>query len=87
MNRFDLLKQTNTDLAARIIIEFGKRFHDNPEALVEHLEGKITEEDLHQINDAALREGRNPIVFIPQVISKGVRKAVEKAIHDTDASI
>jgi len=38
MNRFDLLKQTNTDLAARIIIEFGKRFHDNPEALVEHLE-------------------------------------------------
>lgn len=40
MNRFDLLKQTNTDLAARIIIEFGKRFHDNPEALVEHLESK-----------------------------------------------
>ena len=28
MNRFDLLKQTNTDLAARVIIEFGKRFHD-----------------------------------------------------------
>lgn len=24
MNRFDLLKQTNTDLAARVIIEFGK---------------------------------------------------------------
>ena len=65
MNRFDLLKQTNTDLAARIIIEFEKRFHDNPEALVEHLESKITEEDLRRINDAGRKEGLRPIVFIP----------------------
>lgn len=65
MNRFDLLKQTITDLAARIIIEFGKRFHDNPEVLVEHLEGKITEEDLHRINDAGRKEGLRTIVFIP----------------------
>lgn len=65
MNRFDLLKQTNTDLAARVIIEFGERFHDNPEALVKHLEGKITEEDLHRINDAGHKEGLRPIVFIP----------------------
>ena len=65
MNRFDLLKQTKTDLAACIIIEFGKRFHDNPEALVEHLESKITEEDLRRINDAGRKEGLRPIVFIP----------------------
>ena len=63
-NRFDLLKQTNTDLAARVIIELGEKFHNNPEALVEHLEGKITEEELHQINDAAHKEGLRPIVFI-----------------------
>lgn len=41
MNRFDLLKQTNIKLAARVIMELGERFHNNPEALVEHLEGKI----------------------------------------------
>lgn len=40
MNRFDLLKQTNIKLAARVIMELGERFHNNPEALVEHLEGK-----------------------------------------------
>lgn len=65
MNRFDLLKQTDIKLAARVIIEFGERFHNNPEALVEHLEGKITEEDLHQINDAGRKEGLRTIVFIP----------------------
>lgn len=65
MNRFDLLKQTNIKLAARAIMELGERFHNNPEALVEHLEGKITEEDLHQINDAGRKEGLRPIVFIP----------------------
>ena len=64
MNRFDLLKQTNIKLAARVIMELGERFHNNPEALVEHLEGKITEEDLHQINDAGRKEGLRPIVFI-----------------------
>ena len=65
MNRFDLLKQSNTDVAARVIIEFGKRFHDNREALAEHLESKITEEDLRRINDAGRKEGLRPIVFIP----------------------
>ena len=65
MNRFGLLKQINTDLAARVIIDLGKKFHDNPEGLTKHLEGKITEEDLHQINDAGRKEGSRPIVFIP----------------------
>ncbi len=65
MNRFDLLKQTNTDLAARVIIELGEKFHNNPEALVKHLESKITEEDLYRINDAGCKEGLRPIIFIP----------------------
>ncbi len=65
MNRFSLLKQINTDLAARVIIDLGEKFHNNPEGLTKHLEGEITEEELHQINDAAHEEGLRPIVFIP----------------------
>lgn len=54
MNRFGLLKQINTDLAARVIIDLGKKFHDNPEGLTKHLEGKITEEDLRRLSTTKL---------------------------------
>lgn len=87
ITRFDLFKQTEIDAAAHLIIDLANMFPNDPKSLEAHLRGEVTKEELHQINDAALREGQNPIVFIPQVISKGVRKAVEKAIHDTDASI
>ena len=65
MNRFDLLKQVNIDLAAHLITDLGKEFSDNPGALVKHLEGEVTKEELHQINDAAHKEGLRLIVFIP----------------------
>ena len=65
MNRFDLLKQTDVDFAARLIIELGRMFFDNSEGLARHLEGEVTEEELHQINNAARKEGLRPIVFIP----------------------
>lgn len=53
MNRFDLLKQVDISLAARLIVELGNMFQDNSEALEEHLSDEVTEEELHQINDAA----------------------------------
>ena len=63
MNRFDLLKQVDISLAARLIVELGNMFQDNSEALEEHLSDEVTEE-LHQINDAAQKEGKSPLVFI-----------------------
>lgn len=65
MNRFDLLKQVDISLAARSIIELGKKFQNNCKALEEHLLGEVTEEELHRINDAAQKEGKSPLVFIP----------------------
>ena len=44
MNRFDLLKQVDISLAARLIVELGKMFQDNSEALEEHLSDEVTEE-------------------------------------------
>ena len=64
MNRFDLLKQVDISLAARLIVELGKMFQDNSEALEEHLSDEVTEEELPQINDAAQKEGKSPLVFI-----------------------
>lgn len=61
---FDLLKQTEIELAAKIIIILGQSF-DNPKELKKHLEGKVTEEELHEINHAALKEGKLPLIFIP----------------------
>lgn len=64
MTLFDLLKQTDVKLAACVIIDWGKMF-DNSEALEKHLKNEVTEKELHQINDAALKEGKSPLVFIP----------------------
>lgn len=65
MNRLDLLKQTNVSQASRLIIGLAKMFPDDTEALEKHLSGEITKEELHQINDAARKEGLSAIVFIP----------------------
>lgn len=62
MKRFDLLMQTDTLLASRLIIDMGRMF-DNPEELQSHLEGDISEKELQQINAAALKEGRQPLSF------------------------
>lgn len=64
MNRFDLLKQVEIGLAARLIIDLGKMFN-TPEALERHLQDEVTEKELHRINDAAQREGKSQLVFIP----------------------
>lgn len=64
MTLFNLLKQTEIELAAEIIFILGRSF-ENPEELRKHLEKKVTEEELHEINHAALKEGRPPLVFIP----------------------
>lgn len=65
MTRFDLLKQTDIGLASRVIMELGKMFPDDSEALEKHLTTKITEDELQQLNEAARREGRSPLIFIP----------------------
>lgn len=62
MTRLDLLKQTDSTLAASLILMLAKQFASEEE-LQEHLETEITEEELQQINDAAQREGRQPISF------------------------
>lgn len=60
--RFEMLKQLDVLLASKLIISMGQRFND-PEALQKHLEGEISEEELQQINDAARREGHQPLSF------------------------
>lgn len=65
MNRLDLLKQTDVSQASHFIIGLAKMFPNDSEALEQHLSKEITKEELHQINDAARKEGFSPIVFIP----------------------
>ena len=65
MNRLDLFKQMEVQLAADAIIELGKKFSDDEKALKDHLLGEVTEEELRQINSAALQEGQLPLVFVP----------------------
>lgn len=72
MNRFDLLKQVDISLAARLIVELGNMFQDNSEALEEHLSDEVTEEELHQINDAAQKEGKSLLVFISWTVITAV---------------
>lgn len=62
MTRYDLLKQTDISLGATIIFDLGKKFRSRAE-LEKHLEGEITEKELQQINDAALKEGNQPLSF------------------------
>lgn len=62
MTRLDLLKQTDSALAASLILMLAKQF-TSEEELQEHLETEITEEELQQINDAAQREGCQPLSF------------------------
>ena len=62
MRRIDLLIQTDTLLTSRLIIHLGRMF-DNPGELQSHLEGEVTEKELQQINDAARKEGRQPLSF------------------------
>lgn len=63
MTRFDLLKQIDDMLfAADIILGLAYEFND-PDRLREHLEGTITKEELQQINEAAQKEGRQPLSF------------------------
>lgn len=64
MKLFDLLKQTEITLAAELILALGKSF-DDPEDLQKHLENEVTEEELHEINHAARKEGKLPLIFIP----------------------
>lgn len=60
MIRFDLLKQTDTALAASLILMLAKQF-DEEDKLQKHLETEITEAELQQINAAAQKEGRQPL--------------------------
>lgn len=55
MTRFELLKQTDIVLAARLIFYMGKMF-DDPEELREHLATIIPKKELQQINAAAQME-------------------------------
>lgn len=62
VTRLDLFKQLDVVLASRLICALGKLF-DNPEDLEKHLSGELAEEELQQINDAALKEGNQPLSF------------------------
>lgn len=64
MNRFDLLKQCDISLASELIYELGRMF-DTAEELESHLHGEVTEKELQQINDAARKEGKSSLIFIP----------------------
>lgn len=62
MKRFELLKKTEVYLAARIIFELGKKAKC-PGDIEAVLISEISKEELQQINEAALREGRQPLSF------------------------
>ncbi len=66
MNRLDLFKQMEVQLAAGAIIELGKKFSDNEKALKDHLLGEVTKEELCRINNVAVQEGQPPLNYIPQ---------------------
>lgn len=62
MNRYELLKKIEVHLAARIIFELGKKAKC-PGDIEEVLISEISKEELQQLNEAALREGRQPLSF------------------------
>lgn len=62
VTRLDLFNQLDVVLASRLICALGKLF-DNPEDLEKHLSRELAEEELQQINDAALKEGNQPLSF------------------------
>lgn len=62
MTRFGLLKKLDVSLASNLIFNLRTMF-DSPEQLREHMSSEITEEELRQINDAALGEGHQPLFF------------------------
>lgn len=52
MTRFDLLKQLDIDLAAKLIFIVGRKY-DNAEQVREHLAVEFTEDELQQMEAAA----------------------------------
>ena len=52
---------------ASCIILLGNQFpkEDDRDALVKHMMGEITAEELQRINDAVLERGGSPLIFIP----------------------
>lgn len=62
MTRFDLLMRCNISLAAELIYGLGKDF-DSPEELEKHLREIIPDEELQEIKQAALHEGRYLLSF------------------------
>lgn len=62
MTRFDLLKLLDVSLASEIIFDLSKKF-DSADKLKKHLCEVVTEKELQQINEAAQREGTQPLSF------------------------
>lgn len=62
LNRFNILKQLELSLAARIIWELGKKT-ETPEEVEKILASEVPKEELQRINEAALLEGRQPLSF------------------------
>lgn len=60
--RLDLFRQLDAILISRLICVLGK-LYDDPEDLQKHLSEALTEEELQRINDAAHKEGRQPLSF------------------------
>lgn len=62
MTKFELLKMLDIALASEIIFGITKRFQD-AKALEKYLSEEIPEIELQRINDAARKEGRQPLSF------------------------
>lgn len=63
VTRFDLLKKLNDSYMFSQIIFYSTQEHENPESLHEFLLEKIPEEELKKINNAASRDGCQPLSF------------------------
>lgn len=57
-----MIKQLDLGSASSILYDHARN-SESPEAFQKALERRMTEEELQRINDAALREGRQPLSF------------------------
>ncbi len=62
MTVFDLLKQLELEHFCSLIYVATRDF-ETPEKFKDALQSEITEKELQRINEAALKEGRQPLSF------------------------
>lgn len=90
MTVFDLLKQLELEHFCRLI-SAAKRDFESPDSFMDALQSEVTEEELQRINEAALKEGRQPLSFLKrkegEEVVQGVTVEEKKYINQESPQV